>query len=225
MLPYQNLSLQDMPGEVWKDVTDYDGLYKVSNLGRVKTADHINFVGKHYKEKVLRVSPNKKGYLVVRLYNKGACLHHAVARLVAKAFVDNPENKPTVDHINTDVKDNRAVNLQWATHHENQMNPISRQKRKEMFRRENMLQKMIKPKRGADNSRARKVIAVHPKTLEIRTYSYMQECAKDGFTPANVSKVCRKLMKHSSGWLFFYADDPEVKAYLPNLFQSLSPTS
>lgn len=96
--------------EKWKDVDGYDGLYKVSNLGRVK--------GKH---RIKSQQDNGKGYLMVRLNKNGESRWHLVHRLVAKAFIENPENKPTVNHIDGNRKNNKFNNLEWATYSENNL--------------------------------------------------------------------------------------------------------
>lgn len=101
--------------EVWKDVKGYEGLYQVSNLGRVKSI-----------KRDLVMVPHKRqhGYLGVQLHGKGGHPKRnfktfSVHRLVAEAFVPNPGNKPEVNHINEDKTDNRAENLEWATRVEN----------------------------------------------------------------------------------------------------------
>lgn len=96
--------------EKWKDVDGYDGLYKVSTLGRVK--------GKH---RIKSQQDNGKGYLMVRLNKNGESRWHLVHRLVAKAFIENPQNKPTVNHIDGNRKNNKFNNLEWATYSENNL--------------------------------------------------------------------------------------------------------
>lgn len=102
--------------EIWVDIKDFDGKYQVSNLGNVRFSTG----------KVLNQYITKKGYCRVSLCipnNKSKS--YLVHRLVAQAFVPNPDNKPEVDHINTIKNDNRAENLRWATSHENSQNPLT----------------------------------------------------------------------------------------------------
>lgn len=96
--------------ERWKDVGGYEGLYKISNLGRVK--------GKH---RIKSQQDNGKGYLIVHLNKNGKSRWYLVHRLVAKAFIENPENKPTVNHIDGNRKNNKVNNLEWATYSENNL--------------------------------------------------------------------------------------------------------
>jgi len=102
--------------EVWKDIKGYEGLYRVSSLGRVESLHRKNV----NRDIILNHGKNKFGYIVLRLYNNGhsGFLLH---RLVAMAFIPNPENKPTVNHISGIKSDNTAKNLEWATQSENSL--------------------------------------------------------------------------------------------------------
>lgn len=109
--------------EVWKDVSGYEGLYQVSTLGRVKTLGCVREYSDgrvyNYPEKILKQS-NSRGYTTVHFYRDGKRSHgQSVHRLVVDAFLPNPENKVTVNHINGIKSDNRLENLEWATYKEN----------------------------------------------------------------------------------------------------------
>jgi hypothetical protein len=98
--------------EMWKPIEGYIN-YMVSSFGRVKNTK---------TGKVRKSSIKKNGHCDVMLPVNGKLKHFQVHRLVATAFIDNPENKPLVDHINNDGKDNNIWNLRWCTRSENNQN-------------------------------------------------------------------------------------------------------
>lgn len=113
--------------EIWKDVVGYEGLYQVSNLGRVKSLKRIvHYKGRHHTvaEKIKKGTSKENDYLIVALYRNNIGRMHYIHRLVAQAFIPNPDNKPTVNHINLDVFDNRVENLEWATYSEQEIHKI-----------------------------------------------------------------------------------------------------
>ena len=109
--------------EIWKDIKGYEGLYQVSNMGRVKSLERT-VSGKNgrkfpIKELILKPQTNDCGYLRVYLCNSRGKKKFSVHRLVCEAFHENPENKPCVNHIDEDKTNNTASNLEWCTHKEN----------------------------------------------------------------------------------------------------------
>ena len=107
--------------EIWRNIKNYEGLYQVSNIGRMKSL-------KYGKERVLKQTKNNFGYLFVNLCKDGVPKQFKVHRLVAEAFIPKVEGKEFIDHINTDRTDNRVENLRWCTRQENNSNPLTRQK-------------------------------------------------------------------------------------------------
>lgn len=107
--------------EIWKDVAGYEGQYQVSNFGRVKslarTARGCNDSRRSIKERILRPKLSTHKYHFVRLGADGS--NGKIHRLVATAFIPNPEGKRCVNHINGIKTDNRVDNLEWCTHTEN----------------------------------------------------------------------------------------------------------
>ena len=103
---------EDLPGEEWRDVVNYEGLYQVSNFGRVKSFHRK-------KVRLLDLETDLNGYIRCGLYKNGKTRHAFVHVLVAQAFIQNPENKSDVNHINGIKADNRVENLEWTTRSEN----------------------------------------------------------------------------------------------------------
>jgi len=91
--------------EVWHGIKDFEN-YKVSNLGQIYSIK---------TGKILKQSIDRKGYAVIHLYRNGFRCHKKVHRLVAEAFIPNPDKLPEVDHIFGDRLDNQSINLRWVS--------------------------------------------------------------------------------------------------------------
>lgn len=115
-----------MNNEIWKPVSGYEGYYEVSSLGRirsveryVKQSEHLRYV----KPRIKKIIVGRYGYPMVTLCKDGESRQYRVHRIIADAFIPNPDNKPFVDHINTDRDDFRIENLRWVDAGENARNP------------------------------------------------------------------------------------------------------
>ena len=100
-----------MTEEIWKDIAGYEGLYKVSNLGRVKS---LNYLRKGI-EKDRIPNKNNSGYLIVGLHKDGKIKNFLIHRLVAEAFIENVNDLPQVNHIDENKLNNRVENLEWCS--------------------------------------------------------------------------------------------------------------
>lgn len=103
-----------MVGHRW--ISGYEGLYSITDNGMVYSYKSSKFLKPH---------PNHRGYFMVDLYKNGEARKVVVHRLVAQAFIPNPENKPEIDHVDTDRQNNKVSNLIWCTRKENCNNPLT----------------------------------------------------------------------------------------------------
>ena len=114
---------EDLTGEVWVDIIGYEGLYMVSNKGRIKSLEvSITTKNGQLRKSQLRLLKNRldaEGYQYVSLYKNKISSNKKVHRLVAIHFMPNPQNKPQVNHKNFIKTDNTIDNLEWVTNSEN----------------------------------------------------------------------------------------------------------
>lgn len=128
--------------EVWRPIKYYEGLYEISNLGRVKSLERVvknHSVEKIKPESIKSLTVGAYGYYVVSLTKNGKTKTHNIHRLVAEAFLPNPNKLPCIDHINRIRTDNTVsinldgsinienTNLKWCSYKENNNNPNTRQ--------------------------------------------------------------------------------------------------
>ena len=214
--------------EIWKPIKDYEGLYEVSNLGRVKS---LNYRGTG-KEKILKNIENSKGYFQVGLVKFGKQKVFKVHRLVAEAFIPNPENKPCIDHINTVKSDNRVENLRWVTYKENSNN----EKTLEKFKGENhhffgkhhteeTKKKISEAQKGEKGSmygktgekhpRSKPVVQIDPNTNEVKVWRSTREAERiGGFCHNAISACCKNKFNRLGnniykGFKWMYLEDYE----------------
>ena len=168
--------------EEWEDIEGYEGIYQVSNLGRVKSLNY----NRTKKEKILKPQLHRKGYLYVVLYKEGKGRHYKIHRLVAQAFIPNPENKPEVNHKDEDKTNNKVENLEWTTRREN-CNYGTR----------NM--------RGA-KARSKPIYGINVKTNERIEFPSTQETGRNGFNQGNIASCLKGRRKSHKGYKWFYKE-------------------
>lgn len=105
--------------EIWKDIKGYEGLYQISNLGRVKSLKRIEKFYHNKEDKILKAAKCGNCYLKVILCKNNIKRNLMIHRLVAETFISNPENKVTVNHIDGNKHNNCVDNLEWNSYSEN----------------------------------------------------------------------------------------------------------
>lgn len=133
--------------EIWKDITDYKGLYQISTLGRVRSVDRMRKSKHHGVSKVkgrILTPLIQDGYYLVTLCKDNKMKHFRIHRLVAEAFITNPNNFPFINHIDEDKSNNKVENLEWCTReynnnygHRNEKISMARQKIEQEKREKN----------------------------------------------------------------------------------------
>jgi hypothetical protein len=172
--------------EIWKPIEGFAG-YEVSNQGSVR---------KFLKSKniwITRKLNKNNGYYIIDLFLNNIRRTKKVHRLVAQAFIPNPENKPQVNHINgTNKMDNRVENLEWCTASENNFHAYRTGLKKQ--------------KQGAKSSRTKPVMVIDKDGNHVLTIYGVKECKKYGFDSSHVSKCCLGKIKTHKGYTFRYID-------------------
>ncbi|HEY6950144.1 MAG TPA: NUMOD4 domain-containing protein [Nitrososphaeraceae archaeon] len=108
--------------EIWIDIPGYEGIYKVSDMGRVLS---VKYYGKCDYSKILKFKFTQKGYLRVSLCKGGVITDRYIHRLVATSFIPNPNNLSEVNHINLDKSNNKVSNLEWSSRVSNMRHAVN----------------------------------------------------------------------------------------------------
>lgn len=170
--------------EEWKDIEGYEGLYQVSNYGRVKSL----WFG---REKILKGGKNARGYLVVGLWKDGKRVMKKVHRLVAEAFLENPQNLLEVNHKDEDKTNNSVSNLEFCDRKYNNNYGTRTEKCAEKLRNN--------PKRS------KRVDQIDKVTGEVvRQWESTKEASRNGYDQGAVSHCARGELKTFKGYIWKY---------------------
>lgn len=138
--------------EKWKDIRGYEGIYQVSNLGNVKKIRFINNRCNFKKESIRKLNI-RNGYYIIQLSKNGSRKSYQVHRLVAQAFISNPENKPFINHKDYNPLNNNVNNLEWCTQKENVNWSICNMKKRKNITHSNTNEKYITYRKENDTYR------------------------------------------------------------------------
>ena len=171
--------------EEWRGIKDYKGLYQVSNTGKVKSLERTVRCARGYKivpEKILEGYDNGNGYLYVKLCKEGKRKQYRINRLVAQAFLENPQNLPEVNHKDKNPKNNCVDNLEWCTRQYN-----------------------------VEYSKAKAVIGINKVSgLIVEFPSVMEAERQTGINNKNICACLKGKRKSAGGYYWIYAESEEV---------------
>ena len=188
-----------------KWIKGFEGLYWITNTGRVISADRFDRFNRKVGGELKLGLRGQAGYLGLTLFKDGVGYQRLVHRLVADAFVPNPDNKPCVDHIDGNNKNNNANNLRWVTYKENMNNPVTYAR---------MLEDTSKfvSQVGANNPFSRKVRMYSLNGEYIRTFDCLSDTSRFcGVGDNSIGRVCRGERFSAGGYKWAYEGEANRK--------------
>lgn len=192
--------------EIWKDVVGYEGLYKVSNQGRLLRCKRVAS-NKHLLPQKLKVLKKKKtGYLGTSIIDYDSKSHNIlIHRVVATAFIPNPNNFPQIDHIDGNRENNAASNLRWCTAKENVNFPLSLANRS----------RSLKIAQNNPQTISKKIKSSHKKKVNqfslsgefIKTYESLRDIQRTlGFNITNVTACAHGRKRSAYGYIWKFVE-------------------
>lgn len=177
--------------EIFKEIYGYEGLYQISNLGTVKSSDRQR-LGKGgcvriCPGKILKPKINNRGYYQIDLIDKNSiCTRFLIHRLVAQAFIDNPNDYDQVNHIDNDPTNNCVTNLEWCNNYQNNL-----------------------WKKTTSSNKPHVAKTVLQYSLDgkfIREWESAKATEIEGFDHSTISKCCRGKLKTSKGFIWKFKE-------------------
>ena len=173
--------------EIWRPVKNFGGLYEISNLGRVRGLNRIKPNGRRQKGMIRKSHLTPDGYVIVGLSKNGKSYTGKVHRMVATAFLDNPNNLKEINHIDEDKTNNNVNNLEWCDRYYN-------------IHYGSSMSKYSKP-----------VVQLTLHSEFIRTYASMEDAHRHGYSPSAIAGVCTGKYKQHKGFKWKFLDGYTVE--------------
>lgn len=181
--------------ELWKNIDGYGGRYMVSSYGNIKSMVYN-------LPRLLAPDKGSRGYMRVTLCNKTQMKRFLVHRLVAVAFVHNPENKPHVNHIDNNPSNNNVSNLEWATRAENIQHAV-KQGRKPSYN---------KGRFGANCKWSIPVLQYSKEGVLLKEWPAQSEAARSlGILAHSISEACRGVKNTTGGFVWKYKSEADKR--------------
>lgn len=174
--------------EIWKDILEYEGLYQISNLGRVKSLPRK---GVFKQEKILKLERTKKGYLRINLSKNNVSKKYLVHKLVANSFISNPYNFPQVNHKDGNKQNNFVDNLEFVTQEQNMQHAFNKG--------------LIQRKKGKENLKSKKVNQYDLNGKFIKLWYCIRDIERElGLKNYNITACCQNRRKTCGGYIWKY---------------------
>ena len=177
--------------EIWKDVKGYEGIYQVSDLGRIKRLTSLDSIGRRKITRIMAVHVHN-GYVKIRLSKNSIRKNYSVHRLVAKAFIANLDAKGEVNHIDGNKTNTQVSNLEWMTSSENQLHAYRTGLDKSTTKRRN-------------DYRSKPVIQILNNKIINAFLSVREAQRQTGFCHGTISSCCRGDQRIAYGFVWRYS--------------------
>lgn len=179
--------------EYWKDIKGYEGIYQVSNHGRVRSLNRTDSIGRIISGRILSYSLSGSGYRQLALSKNDKVRYFQIHRLVAEAFIPNPNNLPCVNHKNENKTDNRVENLEWCDKRYNLNYGTAKDK---------LIQSLT------NNPKTSRKIEQYSLNGDIlKSYPSLREAERTTNVPhQNIHKCCIGKYRYAGGFVWKYAD-------------------
>ena len=190
--------------EIWKDIKNYEGLYQISNLGKIKSLERKvkNQKGNRTVKEIILKCSEGKSYVQVTLSKKNNYKTKLVHRLVAEAFIPNPNNLSEVNHIDGNKHNNNVNNLEWVSRYDN----MQHAKKLGLINTLKGNKSYWYNKYGIEHSRSKKIVQIEKNNKKvIKIWNSLADVKRElGIHQSNICKCCEGKRKTTGGYIWKY---------------------